>query len=252
MIKSKKRMQRRRPQRKLKSKRWIGRKSHEFASCKELYTIANLQSNTAYQDLEQQLATYARAKALAAQFQFFRMKYIKYRFISRYTTFQATTNEATAFPLPYLYYMVDKAGALPTNTGIAALKEMGAKPHKFIGTITTAYKPGVSIAASAQDNVAILATSYKVSPWLMTNRSPQQPVWQANVTDHRGLYWYLETIGGLPGDGTYSYDCEVEVVFEFKKPLSSYVNPNKPPVEATPVKTLAPWNADNDGVLPTH
>jgi len=41
------------------------------------------------------------------------------------------------------------------------------------------------------------------------------------------LYWYMET-AALPGDGSYTYDCEVEVMFDFKKPLGSVADANAP------------------------
>jgi len=190
----------------------------EYATCRELYDVKGMQSNTPYSDIEQNLAFYPRAAAIAENYQFFRIKYVKYTFIQRYNVFQATTDEANAFPMPQLYFQIDKAGSLPTNTAINQLKEMGCKPHKFTRNIVVAWKPGVSITTGNQNNAAQLNTGVKISPWLMTNRSPETAGWVVNDTDHKGLYWEMSS-AALPGDGTYSYDAEVEVVFEFKKPL---------------------------------
>lgn len=190
----------------------------ERASCKEIYTIDNMSSNTPYKDIEQNLGLYKRASQIAQNYQFFRIKYVKYKFLCRYNTYQATTAEATAFPLPYLHYMVDKAGALPTGTSIAQLKAEGAIPIKFTKDLTVAWKPGVSLTTEAANSTAQYSTAYKVSPWLMTNLQPGEANWVVNDTDHKGLYWYMET-ATLPGDGTYEFDAEVEVFFEFKKPL---------------------------------
>lgn len=199
----------------------------EYATCKELYTIKGMSSNTPYSDVEQNLAFYERAKLIAEAYQFFRIKYVKYTFIARYNTYQANTNETIAFPMPQLYSMVDKSGALPTNTSIQQLKDMGCKPRKFTRNLITAWKPGVSIATGNNVNALTLNTGVRISPWLMTNRAPEQAGWAPNDTDHKGLYWFMET-AGLPGDGTYEYDAEVEVVFEFKKPLAQ-TNPELPP-----------------------
>lgn len=190
----------------------------ERASCKEIYTIDNMSSNTPYKDIEQNLGLYKRASQIAQNYQFFRIKYIKYKFLCRYNTYQATTAEATAFPLPYLHYMIDKAGALPTATSIAQLKAEGSVPVKFTKDLTVAWKPGVSLTTEAANSTQQYSTAYKVSPWLMTNLEPGQAGWTVNDTDHKGLYWYMET-AGLPGDGSYEFDAEVEVFFEFKKPL---------------------------------
>jgi len=217
----------------------------EYATCKELYDIKGMTSNNPYSDLEQNLGDYARAKAIAENYQFFRIKYIKYTFIARYNVYQGNTNEATAFPMPQLYFQIDKSGALPTNTGIAQLKEMGCKPHKFTRNLVVAWKPGVSIATGNAVNALTLNTGVRISPWLMTNKAPEQAGWAVNDTDHKGLYWWMET-AGLPGDGTYEYDAEVEVVFEFKKPLGQ-VDANQP--QAIKVHTLRKKQTGSDGVV---
>ena len=215
---AKRRQRRSAPGRSAKPRRKMVRRGIEYASCKEVYTVDNMQSNTPYSDTEQNLGDYPRASAIAKNYQFFRIKYIKYKFIARYNTFQGTSNEANAFPIPYMYTMVDKGGALPTTTTIAQLKGEGARPIKFTRDINVAWKPGVSIMTSNNENTAVLGTSYKISPWILTNRSTENNTWAVNDTDHKGLYWYLEC-AALPGDGTYSYDAEVTVCFEFKKPL---------------------------------
>jgi len=106
-------------------------KNSEYATCRELYTIKGMTSNNPYSDVEQNLLDYERAENIAKNYQFFRIKYIKYTFLARYNVFAGQTNEAIAFPMPQLYFMIDKSGSLPTNTSIQQLKEMGAKPHKF-------------------------------------------------------------------------------------------------------------------------
>jgi len=215
--------------------------SNETASCKELYSIRGMSSNTPYSDLEQNLAFYARASAIGENYQFFRIKYVKYKFISRYNTFQATTAEATAFPIPLLYHRIDKGGALPSNTSIGQLKAMGCKPMRFTKDITVVWKPGVSIVTDNNNNTAALPTKPMISPWLLTGRTVTQPAWAPNDTDHKGLYWYMET-PGLPGDGSYEYDCEVEVMFDFKKPLATVTDEQQPPaVRASTLRQTTYW-----------
>lgn len=206
----------------------------EMASCKELYSITGMISNTPYKDIEQNLGDFMRASQIAESYQEFRIKYIKYKFIARYNTFQASTNETTVFPIPLLYTRIDKAGALPTTTSITQLKEMGCKPVRFTKDLVRSWAPGVQLGVSNAGTTAILATKPLISPWLMTNKSADTAGWDVNDTDHFGLYWFMET-AGLPGDGTYEYDAEVEVGFEFRKPLA------QPPVGQSPaisVQTL--------------
>lgn len=215
--------------------------SNETASCKELYSVRGMSSNTPYSDVEQNLGFYKRASAIAENYQFFRIKYIKYKFISRYNTFQATTAEASAFPIPLLYHRIDKGGALPGNTSIGQLKAMGCKPMRFTKDIVVVWKPGVSMVTDNDNNTAALPTKPMISPWLLTGRTVSQAAWAVNDTDHKGLYWYMET-PGLPGDGTYEYDAEVEVMFEFKKPLGEVADASQPPaVKASTLRQTTFW-----------
>lgn len=238
-------MRRRRPAR--RGKRTVRRipraplRRQEFATCKELYSIRGMNSNVPYSDLEQNLGFYKRATNIAQNYQFFRIKYVKYKFIARYNTYQATTTEATAFPIPLLYHRIDKNGSLPTNTSIGQLKAMGCKPIRFTKDIVVVWKPGVSIATQNADATAVIPTGCRISPWLMTNKAPDQALWAVNDTDHKGLYWYMET-AALPADGTYEFDCEVEVMFEFKQPLGVIADADPTPaVKASTLKQTSYW-----------
>jgi len=215
--------------------------TNETASCKELYSLADMSSNTPYSDVEQNLGFYKRASAIAANYQFFRIRYIKYKFIARYNTFQATTAEATAFPIPMFYSRIDKGGALPSATSLGQLKAMGCKPIRFTKDILVTFKPGVSVVTDNNANTAALPTKPVISPWLLTSRTVEQPVWAPNDTDHKGLYWYMET-AALPGDGSYEFDCEVEVMFDFKNPLGTVTDANAPPaIRANTCRKTVGW-----------
>lgn len=240
----------RKPMRKLAIRRPIrsrGTGVREFASSKEIYTISGMTSNNMFSDIEQNIGDYPRAKALAAYYQFYRIKYIKYKFLNRYNQFLATTNETVATPIPYLHFMIDKSGSLPTNTTIGMMKAEGAVPKKFTQPITVAWKPGVTLGVSNADNTAILGNRAAISPWLMTNKTAGSAGFTINDADHKGLYWYLETLGGLPGDGTYEFDAEVEVFFEFKKP--NYPIGASVGTPAIKVSTLRQTVVNANGVL---
>jgi len=232
------------PRRATKPRRRMNKRvgaSNETASCKELYSLRGMSSNTPYSDVEQNLGFYKRASAIAANYQFFRIKHIKYKFIARYNTFQATTAEANAFPIPLFYNRIDKGGALPNTTSIGQLKAMGCRPIRFTKDIMVSFAPGVSLVTDNNNNTAALPTKPLISPWLLTSRTVELPAWAPNDTDHKGLYWYMET-PALPGDGTYEYDCEVEVMFEFKKPLGAVDDANaQPAVKAHTLRQTTFW-----------
>lgn len=198
----------------------------ERASCSELVEYTGLTSNTPLSDMEQNLRDYVRASSIASNFQMFRIRQVKYTFKPRYDTFAASTTGDNG--IPHLYYMIDRAGALPTNTGIAQLKAMGSKPHRFDDKpIIVKFKPGVQLVGDAGPSFADVGTKPLISPWLNTNQQPDQPNWVASLTNHMGLYWYLEA-NNLAGDGTYEYDVSVELQFEFKK--ASYPSPASQPL----------------------
>lgn len=215
--------------------------TNETASCKEQYSVRGMSSNTAYKDIVQNLGDYKRATNIAQNYQFFRIKYIKYKFLARYNTFQASTAEATASPIPFLYTRIDKGGALPTSTSIGQLKAMGCKPIRFTKDLVVTWKPGVSLMTGNNADTAIYGTNYKISPWLTTSKDVNEALWAVNDTDHKGLYWYLET-PALPGDGSYEYDAEVEVMFEFKNPLSPVADAEAPvAIDAHTLKQTSYW-----------
>jgi len=119
----------------------------------------------------------------------------------------------------YLYYMIDKSGSLATNSTLEALKQMGAKPFALDE------KPiVVSWAPSVLNNVLTATPAgssapgmYKISPWLSTQNSVGNPgAFTGSVVDHLGLYWYAYS---LVGGQAVQYNVEIEVQFQFKKPL---------------------------------
>lgn len=218
--------------RKLRARR-LTNNAPEMASCSEVYSITGMTSNTPLADMEQNLRDYPRASSIASNYQLYKILQVKYTFKPRYDTFAASTTGDNG--IPHLYYMIDKAGALPTNTSIVQLKAMGAKPHRFDDKpIVVKWKPGIQLEGDAGAAFTGVGTKPIISPWLNTNQEPDQPNWTASITNHMGLYWYLEA-NNLAGDGTYEYDADVEVQFQFKKPLFPTTE-GQP--EAVRVKTL--------------
>jgi len=94
---------------------------------------------------------------------------------------------------------------------------MGAKPRRFDDhNILVTYSPAVQ--GSVWDGAALTVPSLpRTSPWLNTNATPDG-AWNPSTIDHGALFYYLDA-GALPGDGQYEYSVELEVQFEFRKPL---------------------------------
>jgi len=84
------------------------------------------------------------------------------------------------------------------------------------------------------------SSKYRISPWLTTTADNVSPgAFSASGVDHLGIYWYLDQLAA----GGYQYSVEVEVQFEFKKPLINNVSS----VSAVPAQ-LARLNDSPDGV----
>lgn len=217
-------------------------------SCKR--TIApggggNYLTNNLYSLMNTQLVDYQRAATVASAYQHYRIKSISLTFKPTYDIFTGTT--ANAMSKMHLYWMLDKSGSIPTNITLEGLKQMGARPIELDEKqrkIT--WRPSVLEAAMyAPGPVGASQTAkYLISPWLATSNAPVQPGgFVASGIDHLGIYWYMEqlVVGGAPQP----YQCEVEVQFQFKKPL---VNGFTGAVEAIP-SVSATINDSKDGVV---
>lgn len=219
------------------------RNTPEYASLSETRTMSvpnpGFITNSTYSLMNTSLDQFVRAPLVAQAYQHYRIKYIELRIKPTYDTF--ATGGTTKF---HLYYMLDKAGAIPTNITLEGLKMMGAKPRSLDEkTLKIGWKPSVLEVALTQGGPAPLnqGTKYQISPWLNTNASSVNTPWVASSVDHLGVYWHINQIAGA----NTPYEVEVEVQFEFKKPLISSATGV---VEAIPA-AVAQINASKDGVV---
>lgn len=195
----------------------------EYASLSESRTIVAPNGgnviNTLYSLMNLSLNQFTRAPIVASAYQHYRIKYVSVKFKPPSDTF--ISGATVAYSKPYLYHMIDKAGAIPTNITLEGLKQMGAKPRAFDERVlTVGWRPSVLQDTMVTGGPAQVSqgSAYKISPWLNTSAVSVDSPWNASSVDHLGLYWYLEA----PGQGsppTFNYEIDVEVQFEFKKPL---------------------------------
>lgn len=219
----------------------------DFASLSAKRTINDggnqFSSNRLYNLMNVQLADYPRAVQVARAYQHYRIRKIAVTFKPTLDTFAPVAIGNTASK-PRLYYMIDKSGSIPTNISLEGLKAMGARPRNFDeNNQVISWQPSVLEGVMFQPGVATTAPSkYKVSPWLSTSSVPVQPgVFVPSGIDHLGLYWYLDLMIDTIG---YQYAIEVEVQFEFKKPLTDILS-------STPARaaTYAVLNDSPDGIV---
>lgn len=242
------------------SKRTIGksRRSRRFRKARDVAEWASLSckrslqaapgnpgfnSNVLYSLMDTQLSQFERAEQVAAQYQHYRIKKVTITFKPTFDNYLAAGGAITK---PNLYYMIDKAGAIATNTTLEALKMMGAKPRQLDEkNLSISWRPSVlenTMYAPGVNNAT--PSRYQISPWLTTRgQAVSQGAFVPSGIDHLGIYWYMDQLSNVPGA---QYTVEVEAQFEFKKPLDSYTDTSG--VEAIKA-TVAIRNSSPDGIV---
>lgn len=200
----------------------------------------NYLTNTMYAFNQIRLSDFRRAVQVAAAYQFYRIKQVKITLKYPYDTYQAGANAAAR---PNLYFMIDKGGVLPTTSTLLTLKNAGARPFAIDNKpFTITFSPAV--LQEVNENAAgggQVPTFKRVAPWLNTNQSPFSPgAFVPSDVCHNGVYWFVEQLNG----GNLKYLIDIEVQFQFKKPLWTAVSNN---VEAVQVRIGKPDNS-RDGV----
>lgn len=232
-------------------RRRVGRRSYnvpDYASLSCKRTMAPVvgqpavfNANTLYSLMNTQLADFPRAETVGSQYQHFRIKRIAVTFKPQFDTYSAGAGTTK----PNLYWMIDKSGAIPTNVSLEGLKAMGARPKQLDEkNITISWRPSVleAVMYAPGAPAASTASKYKISPWLSTQAGAEIPgAFVPSGIDHLGIYWYVDQ---LVASGA-QYTCEVEVQFQFKKPLAPY-NVGAPQA----IKAVAATENDSaDGVV---
>lgn len=160
-------------------------------------------ADTMYSVLNVNLSAFDRASDVAKAYQFYRIKNIRMTFKSPLDTFNGAVGSG---PKPQLYYMIDKSASVPLGATLTTLKAMGARPKMFDEkNFQVNWKP--SILVLAESLAGSTPSEYKISPWLST---------EANAINHLGIYFISDCLASASAVGYY---VDIEVQFEFKKPL---------------------------------
>ena len=140
----------------------------EYASLSEQRTMSvsgGFTTNNLYSLMNTSLDQFKRASTVAQGYQHYRIKYIKVSVKPTFDTYQTVGGgPATISSKPNLYYMIDKAGAIPTNITLEGLKQMGAKPRALDEKpVPIGWRPSVLTVDMTAGGVAPLtqASQYK-------------------------------------------------------------------------------------------
>lgn len=163
-------------------------------------------------------ATFNRAQQVAAAFQEFRIKYVKLMFKPSADTFTPAAGNI----IPQLYFQMNKYQAIPTNATLQTLLDMGCRPIRFDDkNVTRAYKPTVLLGADLTPALSLSAQKTMTTPWLSTNANAQNPgpVWAPSSVEHLGCCFIVQKPN--PATPTINWTLDVEVVYQFRRPLST-------------------------------
>lgn len=174
-------------------------------------------SDTVYAKMDTNLGQFPRAVQVAQAYQFYRIKKIRLTFKPAFDTFAENPAGSTTMK-PDFYYMLDKSGAIPSTVNAEGLRQMGARPLPLDEKpIHVNWSPSVLTAAGDGGGGVFVGTDYKISPWLSTNLDISNPVFNPSSVQHLGCYWIAEQ--RFVTDKQLFYTVDLEVQFEFKKPI---------------------------------
>lgn len=215
----------RRPRRMLRKKRVMKRRvmrrvprgiATNTAAVRENYSISVPDGGVTFFSFALGNAIFNRSQSVAENFQEYRVKYCKLTFRPSCDTFAYSGNG----PIPQLYFQYNKTNAIITSSTLQTLLDMGCRPIRFDDkNIIRAWKPTVLLGADQVPASTMEAASIKTTPWLSTNLFAQNPgaAWSPSDVQHNGAVFIVTRPN--PAVVT-AYNVDVEVVFQFRKPLS--------------------------------
>lgn len=178
----------------------------------------NFLTNNPYSLENISLSQFDRAVNVAKAYQFYRISGCKLTIKVPFDTYQIAVITNNSYTKPDLYYMIDKAGVLGAATTLEQLKQMGARPRACDNKPTSiSWRP--SVLTETDTLAGAMASQYKISPWLNTS---------SQTVFHRGVFWFMDQLFSSVPATNQPYTCELEVQFQFKKPLWQQAPPVPP------------------------
>lgn len=187
------------------------------AAVRENYTVSLTDGAMTFINIRLNQPGFNRSQAIAELFQEYRVKYI--RLMLRPA---ADTWPVGAGPIPQLYFQLNKYASIANTATLANLLDMGCRPIRFDDkNIHRIWKPVVLLGANNSSGTTVATTaSVKVSPWLSTNGFAGDPdAWTLSDIEHYGAAFIVTKPS--PTTPTIAYNMDVEVVFQFRRPLSN-------------------------------
>lgn len=180
---------------------------------------------------EVNLSLFPRSQAVTALYQFYRLKYIEYKYIPKYPLGTQGDPTGTAYGRPMrLYYMMNRLGTEPTGLALTNFEEKGCKPIPLGDSrsraVVVKYKPNLTDALTSDGTTTAALTGNAITPvfnkWLnryYTNNSMGNPGPDADnlMPDWQGHFLWVDDFNQI-GNSAPVAECRVTAVWEFKNP----------------------------------
>lgn len=183
---------------------------------------------------EMRLALFPRSQAVTALYQFYRLKYVEYKYIPKYpmgTQVAPGVTTGLEYGRPMrLYYMMNRLGTEPTGLALSNFEEKGCKPIPLGDSrsraVVVKYKPNLTDALTSDGTTTTPLTGNAISPvfnkWLnryYTNQSSGAPGPDAdNVTpDWQGHFLWVDDFNQIANTAPIA-EVRVTAVWEYKNP----------------------------------
>lgn len=187
------------------------------ASVRENYSVSVSDGTMTFFSTALSNLQFNRAQSVAESYQQFRIAYVKLMFRPSADTFPIAAGNT----IPQLYFQMNKYQALVPGAGLNNLLDMGCRPIRFDDkNIARAWKPVVLLGTDTTSAlIPNSANAVKVTPWLSTNAFANTPTAYApSNVEHLGCVFFVTKPN--PATPAINYTVDVEVVFQFRRPLS--------------------------------
>jgi len=137
------------------------------------------------------IGMFPRALAMARLFKYYRLSKVVYDYNPDANTYQAGPN-ATSETIPFMYYTMNRDGALNATTSLAQLQADGARAIKFTKKIVIAYKPNLAQACQ------LLQIGGNPTTYYNGNNTPVYDKWISSVGLQNGANNFGGQIEPMP------------------------------------------------------
>jgi len=219
----------------------ISKPMSQYGTVTETITLPDLSGNTPFQYVTT-LSNFPRSQAVTALYQFYRLKYVEFKYIPKYPLgTQITATDPTTIGRPMrLFYMMNRQGVNPISLVLQNFEEKGCKPIPFGASTARAvvvrYKPSLTNALNiegAQDETApsTIAIEPVFNRWVnrfFTDNSASGGSGvdeDNNLVEYQGHLVWIDDFNNAPAVSPPVSELRCTAVWEYKNPYMPQLTP---------------------------